>query len=338
MSGGSMPLIEAVTRPERLTARAQVREARAWYEIRGADSADEAEMLIYDEIGGWWGSTPGDVIEELRAITAPNLRVRINSPGGSVFDGVAIANAIRLHPSNVTVQIDGIAASIASVIAMAGDRIVMTPQSQLMIHDASGMCLGNSTDMEEMAQLLDLQSDNIADAYAQRAGGTREEWRERMRAESWYLAQEAVDAGLADEVLPARKQAEPEPAMANAWDLSVFRYAGREEAPAPQPVAKAEPALTIEIGSVLTEEMVALLRAGVKAAEPAEPEAPEAPEAPVQIEEPEPTVAPAEEEPPEPAAAPAAAADNEWAASVARLMTPPPSADDEFTRLKEALL
>lgn len=338
MSGGSMPLIEAVSRPERLTARAEVRESRSWYEIRNADSADEAEMLIYDEIGGWWGSTPGDVVAELRAITAPNLRVRINSPGGSVFDGVAIANAIRLHPSNVTVQIDGIAASIASVIAMAGDRIVMTPQSQLMIHDASGLCVGNSADMEEMAELLDLQSDNIADAYAARAGGTREEWRERMRAESWYLAQEAVDAGLADEVLPTRKDAEPEPeaAMANAWDLSVFRYAGREEAPAPQPVATAVPALSIEIGSVLTEEMVALLRASVKAEKPAAPDPSASVETASQGSEPEPITAPANE-PAEPAAAPAAAPD-EWAASVARLMTPPPSADDEFTRLKEALL
>ncbi|MFD3917127.1 head maturation protease, ClpP-related [Streptomyces sp. NPDC058603] len=334
MSGGSMPLIKAVTRPERLTARAQVREARAWYEIRGADSADEAEMLIYDEIGGWWGSTPGDVVEELRAITAPNLRVRINSPGGSVFDGVAIANAIRLHPSNVTVQIDGIAASIASVIAMAGDRIVMTPQSQLMIHDASGMCLGNSADMEEMAELLDLQSDNIADAYAQRAGGTREEWRERMRAESWYLAQEAVDAGLADEVLPARKEAEPEPepVMANRWDLSVFRYAGREAAPAPQPLAAAEPpSLMFTAGSVITEEMVALLRASVTD----EPSEPEPVEAAPQNNEPEPVTAPADESI-DPAAAPDAAPD-EWAASVAHLTTPP-SADDTFTRLKEALL
>ncbi|MFD9763191.1 head maturation protease, ClpP-related [[Kitasatospora] papulosa] len=366
-----MNLIEAVTRPDHLTAKARAAQPRAWYEIRDADSPDEAEMLIYDEIGGWWGPTPGDIVNELRAITAPNLRVRINSPGGSVFDGVAIANAIRLHPANVTVQVDGIAASIASVIAMAGDRIVMSPQSQLMIHDASGMCLGNSADMSEMATLLDVQSDNIADAYAERAGGTREEWRERMRAESWYLAEEAVAAGLADEVLPARKAAEPEPAMANSWDLSVFRYAGRDEAPAPatgglvtaslatvgegpacdgaappaRPVPAPPPAsaelqgehgteLTFTAGSVLTEEMVALLHAATAPAA-AEPETPDVDN----HTEPEPTVAPADETTPDSAVAPAAAADEPtWAATVAHLMTPPPSADDEFTRLKEALL
>lgn len=354
-----MPLIEAVTRPAHLTARAQAHAPRAWYEIRNGADADEAELLIYDEIGGWFGNTPGDIVDELRAITAPNLRVRINSPGGSVFDGVAIANAIRLHPSNVTVQIDGIAASIASVIAMAGDRIVMTPQSQLMIHDASGVCFGNAADMTDMAELLDTQSDNIADAYAERAGGTREEWRERMRAESWYLASEAVAAGLADEVLPSRKAAEePEPALTNAWDLSVFRYAGRDAAPAPvvatadddvppvRPVPgpppvrvehQAEPgpeSLTFAAGSVLTAEMVALLHAATTPP-PAEPETPAVENHTTEL---EPSVAPAAEEPTAPAVAPAAAADDEWAASVARLMTPPPSADDEFTRLKEALL
>ncbi|MFB4424811.1 head maturation protease, ClpP-related [Streptomyces sp. QL37] len=368
-----MPLIEAVTRPAHLTARAQPHAPRAWYEIRNAADADEAELLIYDEIGGWFGNTPGEIVDELRAVTAPNLRVRINSPGGSVFDGIAIANAIRLHPANVTVQVDGIAASAASVIAMAGDRIVMTPQSQLMIHDASGMCFGNAADMTEMATLLDTQSDNIADAYAERAGGTREEWRERMRAESWYLAAEAVSAGLADEVLPSRKATEePEPALTNSWDLSVFRYAGRDEAPAPatgglvtaslavvgegpvcdgavppaRPVPGPPPArvelqgehdpetLTFAAGSVLTADMVALLHA---ATAPAEPETPTVDNQ--TITEPESAEDPAAETTPDSAVAPAAAADEPaWAATVAHLMTPPPSADDEFTRLKEALL
>ncbi|MFB7440246.1 head maturation protease, ClpP-related [Streptomyces mirabilis] len=333
-AGGSMPLIEAVTRPAHLTARAQVRDAsRTWYEIRNATSPDEAELLIYDEIGGWWGATPESVLEELREVTAPNLRVRINSPGGSVFDGVAIANAIRLHPANVTVQIDGLAASIASVIAMAGDRIVMTPQSQLMIHDASGLCMGDAADMTEMAALLDLQSDNIADAYAARAGGTREEWRARMQAESWYLAQEAVDAGLADEVLPSSTkipapvpETEPEPdpeldpAMAAHWDLSVFRYAGREQAPAPAPVAAAEPTLVISIADALDEDTMARLRAAVQpqAAEPVvEPEPVAEPEGPA---EPEPAAEPIEPaEPPEPDTQPEPAEDD-WTAMVSSLI------------------
>ncbi|MEU2402807.1 head maturation protease, ClpP-related [Streptomyces rubiginosohelvolus] len=328
-----MPWIEAVARPDRLAARAQVRAdaGRAWYEIRNA-AADEAEVLIYDDIGGWFGATADVFVRELAAVTAPNLRVRINSPGGSVFEGIAIANAIRLHPANVTVQVDGIAASIASVIAMAGDRIVMMPQSQLMIHDAHGACLGNAGDMEEMARLLNLQSENLADVYAARAGGTREEWRARMRAESWYLAQEAVDAGLADEVITAGRPdapAEEEPAMANSWDLSVFRYAGREEAPAPQPVAAA-PAPTTELhgahgpetltftaGSVLTDEMVALLRASIVPPTPATPETPVEPEHVTDPVDELPTPAPeAAEEPTEPV--------DDWADLTAHLTTPEP--------------
>jgi len=228
----------AELRPAGLKAHA--RQGHTWYAIRNA-AADEAEIMLYDEIGGWFGSDAETFVQELRAVTASNITVRLNSPGGSVFDGIAIANALRAHPAAVTVRVDGIAASIASVIALAGDRLVMMPHSQLMIHEASGLCMGNPADMRDMAELLDLQSDNIADVYAAKAGGTRAEWRTKMQAETWYLAAEAVEAGLADEVaaLPRGKQAQPvpaeqeEPAMANSWDLSVFRYAGRGAAPAP---------------------------------------------------------------------------------------------------------
>ncbi len=237
------PFIEAVTRPDRLRVQAQARPAaRSWFEIRNATD-DTAELLIYDEIGGWCGWYADEFVEQLATITAPNLTVRINSPGGSVFEGIAIANALRSHPATVTTQVDGIAASIASVIALAGDRLVMMPNSQLMIHDASGFCMGDAADMAQMATLLEQQSDNLADVYAARAGGTREEWRARMQAETWYLAAEAVEAGLADEVGQPTRTPGPAPvvppvpdideAMAARWDLSVFRYAGREEAPAP---------------------------------------------------------------------------------------------------------
>lgn len=243
------PFIEAVARPARLRVQAQPRAAGSrWYEIRNAVAADTAELLIYDEIGGWLGWCADEFVEELAAITAPNLTVRINSPGGSVFEGIAIANALRSHPATVTVQVDGIAASIASVIALAGDRLVMMPYSQLMIHEASGFCLGDAADMAQMSTLLEQQSDNLADVYAAKAGGTREEWRALMQAETWYLAAEAVEAGLADEVGQAVKGPSPtpitpagpeeaEPQMAARWDLSVFRYAGREQAPAPVAVA-----------------------------------------------------------------------------------------------------
>jgi len=309
-------------------------EAQSWYRITNAADSDEAEVMLYDEIGGWYGATADQFIADLRGVTAPNLRVRINSPGGSVFEGIAIANALRSHPANVVIQVDSVAASIASVIAMAGDRVEMAPNAMLMIHDASGVCLGNASDMEEMAQLLDLISDNIADAYVSKAGGTREQWREAMRAETWYLPDSAVEAGLADEALATPKTGEPveepgqeEPDMQRAWDLAAYGYAGPKPesewaTPEPKPAT-----LTIPIGSALGEQLVDALRASV--AQDTEPVAPVAEDTavapdPATPTAPEPTavVEPVE---PEPATEPGPPADD-WTAMVAALI--PDDADD----------
>jgi hypothetical protein len=126
--------------------------------------------------------------------------VHINSGGGEVFDGIAIGNAIRAHKGPVTTVVDGLAASIASVIAQAGADRVMQPGSMMMIHDAFGMCIGDAGEMAKMASTLDEVSGNLAEIYASRGGGDAGQWREAMRAESWYTAQAAVDAGLADRV------------------------------------------------------------------------------------------------------------------------------------------
>lgn len=276
-----MAWIDVPQAPGATRARARARdETRPGYEIRNAASTDEAELLIYDEIDSWWGVSAGDVIRALAGVTSPNLRVRVNSPGGSVFEGLAIANALRAHPSTVTVQVDGLAASIASVIAMAGDRLVMMPNSMLMIHEASGYCMGDATDMQQMADILGKISDNIAGAYAAKAGGSSEEWRGTMRAETWYLPEDAVAAGLADEAVDA-KLAEPtpdEPDMHARWDLAVYGYQGpkapEKPKPGPPPAkAKAEEAaapiaLTINIGDALGEQLAAAVRDAAQAPEP----------------------------------------------------------------------
>jgi ATP-dependent protease ClpP protease subunit len=212
----------------------------SWYRIKNLASGT-AQINLYNEIGEY-GITASDFVAALSAVNATSIEVRINSVGGEIFQGLAIFNALRAHSSPVMVYIDGIAASIASVIAMAGDRIVAMPNSQIMIHDGSALVVGDAADMREMADLLDKQSENIASIYAQRAGGSRPQWRKRMRAETWYSAEEAVKVGLADQVakLP-RKEMPPEPepdeddeyAMAATADLSMFRYPGRGKAPAP---------------------------------------------------------------------------------------------------------
>ncbi|MEV7470263.1 head maturation protease, ClpP-related [Streptomyces kronopolitis] len=221
---------------------ASLRQGRTdWYRLRNFGGG-AAALYIYDEIG-YWGVTASDLVEELSELTGVTaIDVHINSPGGEVFDGLAIMNSLRAHPATVTTYVDGMAASIASVIAMAGERVVMGPHSQMMIHEGSGLCIGDADEMRKMADLLDFQSDNIAGVYQAKAGGNVEDWRALMRAETWFTAEEAVTAGLADEVAKPKEPAAPAgvpAAMDNSWDLSVFRFAGRGEAPAPPVVGTA---------------------------------------------------------------------------------------------------
>lgn len=200
--------------------------ARTWYRI--TNGADSAEIWLYDEIGKF-GVTAQEFVGDLNGIKSQTIDMRVNSPGGEIFDGMAIYSAIRNHPAHVTVHIDGIAASAASFIAMAGDRVLAERTATLMIHDGMGLVAGNSKDMRDLAALLDKCSDNIASIYAERAGGTVDEWRERMRAETWYTAAEAKTAGLVDEVVTGRS------GIKNSveWDLSLFKYQGRAKAPDP---------------------------------------------------------------------------------------------------------
>ncbi|MGA6223478.1 head maturation protease, ClpP-related [Streptomyces umbrinus] len=220
-----------------------------WYRI--TNSFDEggsavASMYIYGDIGSW-GVSAASCVEELKAIDAPEIRLYLNSPGGEVFDGLAVHNALRSHRARVIVQVDSLAASIASVIAMAGDRIIMSPHSQMMIHNAAGVSCGEASELREYADFLDRQSENIAGVYAERAGGTVKQWLKLMAAETWFFADEAVEAGLADEVAkPERQPDEPmipdDRALAAKWDLSVYNYShsSREDAPAPPPPAAPE--------------------------------------------------------------------------------------------------
>lgn len=192
---------------------------RSWYAIENATDTS-TKVTLYDEIGGW-GVYASDFARDLGSISGP-VDLHINSQGGEVFEGIAIYNTIR-NRGGVTVHVDSLAASIASVIAMGGERVVMARNAQLMIHDASSVVGGDAASMREMADLLDKTSDNIADIYAQRAGGTAASWRKKMKATTWYSAEEAVNAGLADEISVGP--------VANAVDLSTIT--ARNEPPVP---------------------------------------------------------------------------------------------------------
>ncbi|HXF75900.1 MAG TPA: head maturation protease, ClpP-related [Methylomirabilota bacterium] len=172
---------------------------KSWYRIEARSQA-EAEIAIYDEIG-IFGISAKKFIEDLKKLGNPRrLNVRINSPGGDVFDGIAIYNALKRHPATVVVTIDGLAASIASVIAMAGDKIVMPDNSMMMIHNPWGGVLGEAEDMREFADTLDKIKLSIIATY-RRSGKTDEEIAALMDAETWYSAAEAKANGFADEVI-----------------------------------------------------------------------------------------------------------------------------------------
>lgn len=212
-----------------------------WYTIRNAegDAPDRVdEVFLFDEIGGSFGITAKDFIADIQRLTAPTIHLRINSPGGEVWEAIAIHSALLHHPSRIVTYVDSLAASAASVIAMAGNEIVMMPGSQLMIHDASAVEDGNPADHAAMEAWLGRQSDNISTMYAERAGETPEYWRELMRAETWLFAQEAVDIGLADRLVTRRPQQTDDVTaerMARTFDLSTwgYKYRGRENAPIP---------------------------------------------------------------------------------------------------------
>lgn len=206
-------------------------------------SADTSELMIYGTIGGggWWdeaGVTSFGVSEALKSVNTPNLMVRINSGGGDVFEGVAIHTLLARHPATVTTCIDGLAASAASFIAMAGDVVESARNGMMMLHDGMTFTYGNPKSHRKAADLLDKVSDNIADMYAYRAGGTPEEWRAVMSENdedgTWYTGAEALAAGLVDR-LTGDDEEEVAARVRNAGVPR--RYKAKVEAlfPAPQP-------------------------------------------------------------------------------------------------------
>jgi ATP-dependent protease ClpP protease subunit len=245
-----MQLQELLARAERLRAKTPTRKRADWYDFK-TEGTDTAEVYIYDEIG-YFGTNSRDFVRDLAELDGRDLTVHLNSPGGEVFEGLAIYNALRKRKGNCSVAVDSLAASIASVIAMAGTDVQIAPAGMLMIHDAWGVCVGNEQDMIETGELLGKASDIISGVYQARGGGTREDWRARMRTETWYAADEAVKAGLADSVASYDGDAD-EKAKAKAaasFDLSVFNYAGRSKAPPPSVGLTLDPA---EFSTLLKE-------------------------------------------------------------------------------------
>jgi len=206
---------------------------RQWFSFRN-EAGQTPELFIYDDIDDWWGVSAQSVVDQIRAMDAPEINVRINCRGGMVFEGIAIYNALRLHKANVHISIEGLAASIASVIAMAGDTVTIAENAMMMIHNPYGWATGDAEAMRKTAEVMDKIADSIAVSYTARTGKSIEELKALMDAETWFTAQEALDMGLVDQI--------DEPVKAAAcFDLSRFTNAPAGFGQPPEPENRQEP-------------------------------------------------------------------------------------------------
>lgn len=216
---------------EKLRAKnaAATKSGRSWYTI--TNLADRTEIYFYAAVGEY-GITAQDFVAELMSSASQRVDLHINSEGGQFFEGLPIYEALRQHPAHVTAHVDGLAASAASLIVQAADHRIMAKNAQMMVHDAHGLCIGNAADMRETADLLERFSDVCADIYADRAGGTPDQWRKAMKGQTkasdgtWYSAEQAVAAGLADEIAGSPKRNESKNSNKSnlvAWDAQAFR-------------------------------------------------------------------------------------------------------------------
>jgi ATP-dependent protease ClpP protease subunit len=178
--------------------RGPAADGRTWYNMR--DDGERTIVDLYDEIGAW-GIPAAEFVRELRAVDTPVIELHINSPGGMIYDGLTIYNALMDHPARVEAVVDGIAASAASWILQSAELRSMNRHTELFIHDGLALTIGNEQDHLDTAADLGRLSTTIAEIYTGRAGGTVDDWRAAMRAETTYPAHDAVNVGLADEVI-----------------------------------------------------------------------------------------------------------------------------------------
>jgi ATP-dependent protease ClpP protease subunit len=211
---------------EFLKARAAeaTRITRFGARVQSNNNGGTLELLLYGEIGDDWfgmGISPSDVAEQLNAAgTVSRIKVRINSPGGDVFDGATIYNLLASQSVPVDVVIDGLAASAASYIAMVGETVTMGEGAMLMIHNPWAIAIGDSNEMRSMAGVLDKVRDSMLSAYMKRYSGTEDELKAALDAETWMTAEDAKKAGLCDEIAGA--DASDTKDTVAAFDLSIF--------------------------------------------------------------------------------------------------------------------
>tara|TARA_R110002074_G_scaffold294532_3_gene466139 strand:+ start:2494 stop:3516 length:1023 start_codon:yes stop_codon:yes gene_type:complete len=188
-----------------------------WYNIKNVAESNIAEVMIYDEIG-MYGVDAKSFIDDVKNLPKDtSVLLRINSPGGSVIDGLAIYDAISRLPQKVTSRIEGIAASMASVIALAADEVIMSENSLYMIHNVWGGEVGESDDLRKAADLMDKMGERLVNIYVSKSGNTEEQIRAWMDEETWFNSTEAKEAGFINLVEEPIK-------MAAKFDIKKYDY------------------------------------------------------------------------------------------------------------------
>lgn len=172
-----------------------------WFKVIAATNGEEAQILLFDYVG-WPYNDPRDFIHALADMG--DVTVRINSPGGDVFDGAAIYNALTSHKGTVTTRIEGMAASMASVIAMAGKKVQAYDNTLLMIHNSLTVAIGNQYELRDVADLLEKVDTTITDAYQKKTKMSKRDIADMMKATTWMTAKEAKDKGFIDMIVDGK--------------------------------------------------------------------------------------------------------------------------------------
>lgn len=188
------------------------------FEVRGADT-DTPEIFLYDAIGDWFGIGADDFVKALRDLKGRDVALRIDSPGGDVFEARAIATAVAQHDGKITAHIDGLAASAATYIATAADNVVIAPGAFFMIHNAWTLAFGNADDLDDISVLLRKVDDTIVNDYIQKTGLEDKQLRDWMKAETWFTSDEAVQHGFADSLAETKRNS------SNRWNLAAYSNA-----------------------------------------------------------------------------------------------------------------
>lgn len=177
-----------------------------WYNIQSQASAESVDVYLFNEIG-MWGITAQDFINDIKEHKGQPMDLHINCVGGDVFDGMAIYNVLKKRTQKTTVYVEGIAASMGGIIALAGDEVIMSENSLYMIHNAWGGTMGEASDMRKYANILEKLSDESADIYSKKTGLPIEQVKDMMNEETWMNAEEALGFGFIDSISDAVKVA-----------------------------------------------------------------------------------------------------------------------------------